>query len=77
MKCSAMMERCCGCERFFGFQPGRVPSATADGKLGPVCHYCIDEANRCRHLYGLPLLSIAPAAYISLTERNHHARGLR
>lgn len=69
MKCSAMIERCCGCGRFFGRDSERVPSAIADGKPGPVCHDCVDEANCHHRIYGLPLLSIAPAAYTSLTER--------
>jgi hypothetical protein len=69
MKCSAMIERCCGCGRFFGCDPEIVPSAIANGKPSPVCHDCVDEANRRRRIYGLPLLRIAPAAYTSLAER--------
>jgi len=67
MKCSAMIERCCCCGRFFGCNPECAPSAIADGKPGPVCHECVDEANRCRQSYGLPLLSIHPAAYAQLS----------
>lgn len=66
MKCSVLIERCCACERFFGFDPERVPSAFADGKPGPVCHECIDETNRHRLFYGLPLLRVHPAAYTPL-----------
>ena len=63
MKCSASIERCCACGRFFGCDPEFVPSALADGKPGPVCHDCVDEANRHRSVYGLSALSIHPAAY--------------
>jgi hypothetical protein len=66
MKCSVSIERCCGCERFFACDTERVPCALANGKPGPVCHECIDEANRCRHFYGLPLLRVRPAAYAPL-----------
>ena len=69
MKCSAMIERCCGCGRFFGCDPERAPSVIADGKPGLVCRDCVDEANRRRQCYGLSLLNIAPAAYTSLAER--------
>lgn len=54
MKCSAMIERCCGCGRFFGFDLERAPSVLADGKLRPICRDCVDEANRRRRSYGLP-----------------------
>lgn len=66
MKCSVSIERCCGCERFFGFNPDHVPNALANGKLGPVCQDCIDETNRRRRVYGLPILIVPLAAYAQI-----------
>jgi hypothetical protein len=69
MKSSPMIERCCGCGRFFGFDPHCVPSVVTDGKPGSVCRDCVDEANRRRQCYGLSPLRVAPGAYFSLAER--------
>ena len=63
---TVMIDRCCGCKRFFGFDPGCVPMALANGKPGPVCQDCMSEANRRRRSYGLPTLSIDPRAYAPL-----------
>jgi hypothetical protein len=58
------MGACISCERFFAFNPERVPSTTAiTGEREPVCRDCMDRINSNRRDRGLPEFPILPGAY--------------
>jgi hypothetical protein len=62
-------DECCGCHKFFGFNPHRVPSIRVNGNREPVCGDCVTKANKLRKDKGIPLFPEPhPEAYEPIAE---------
>jgi len=59
---------CIGCNKFFTFNPHKVPSVRIQGRREPVCRACIEAANPERIKNGLDPVKILPGAYESFDE---------
>jgi len=59
---------CIGCNKFFTFNPVRVPSIRIDGDRKPICATCVERANPMRKANGLAPIVPAPDAYRECAE---------